>query len=125
MLCITAFSFFLCAVWNTTTAKRLAHDTRRGGDVTHARQKKQWTSPDHRKTTCRTRDDSDHMSLMLFFKKKGNNCLKKNDVNIIISEIKSKLKILSIAIYYPIKSEISPLKIIKICQNLSNFVKFV
>ena len=54
-----------------------------------------------------------------FFKKKGNNCLKKIDINVIISEIKSKLKILSIAIYHPIKSEISPLKIIKICQNLS------
>ena len=55
----------------------------------------------------------------IFFKKKGNNCLKKVDINIIISEIKSKLNILSIAIYYPIKSEISPLKIVKICQNLS------
>ena len=55
----------------------------------------------------------------IFFKKKGNNCIKKIDINIIISEIKSKFKILSIAIYHPIKSEISPLKIIKICQNLS------
>ena len=55
----------------------------------------------------------------IVFKKKGNNCLKKIDINVIISEIKSKLKILSIALYYPIKSEISPLKIIKICQNLS------
>ena len=55
----------------------------------------------------------------IIFKKKGNNCLKNIDINVIISEIKSKLKILSIAIYYPIKSEISPLKIIKICQNLS------
>ena len=55
----------------------------------------------------------------IFFKKKGNDCLKKIDINIIISEIKFKLKISSIAIYYPIKSEISPLKIIKICRNLS------
>ena len=55
----------------------------------------------------------------LFFKKKGNNCLKNTDINVIISETKSKLKILSIAIYYPIKSEISPLNVIKICQNLS------
>ena len=55
----------------------------------------------------------------IIFKKKGNNSLKKKDINIIISEIKFKLKILSIAVYHPIKSEISPLKIIKICQNLS------
>ena len=54
-----------------------------------------------------------------YFKKKGNKWLKINDINIIISEIKSKLKISSISIYYPIKSEISPLKIIEICRNLS------
>ena len=55
----------------------------------------------------------------IIFNKKGNNCLKKIDINIIISEINSKLKISSIAIYHPIKSEISPLKINKICQNFS------
>ena len=55
----------------------------------------------------------------IFFKKKGNDCLKNIDINVIISEIKSKLKILSIAIYHPIKSEISPLKLIEICKNLS------
>ena len=55
----------------------------------------------------------------IFFEKKGNNCLKKIDISVIISEIKSKSEILSIAIYYPIESEISPLKIIKICKNLS------
>ena len=54
-----------------------------------------------------------------FFKKKGNDCLKTIDFNLIISEIKSKLKILSIGIYYPINSEISPLKLIEICKNLS------
>ena len=53
------------------------------------------------------------------FKKKGNNCLKTIDFNLIISEIKSKLKILSIGIYHPINSEISPLKLIEICKNLS------
>ena len=53
------------------------------------------------------------------FNKKGNGCLKKKDINLIISEIKSKFKISSIAIYYPIKSEISPLKLIEICKNLS------
>ena len=41
------------------------------------------------------------------------------DIELIILEIKSKLKISSIGIYYPIKSEISPLKLIKICKNLS------
>ena len=54
-----------------------------------------------------------------FFKRKGNNWLKKKDIIIIISEIKSKLKISSVSIYYPIKSEISSLQIIKICKNLS------
>ena len=46
------------------------------------------------------------------FKTRGNDCLKTKDVRLIISEIKSKLKISSIGIYYPIKSEISPLKVI-------------
>tara|TARA_B100000989_G_scaffold250873_1_gene198764 strand:+ start:44 stop:607 length:564 start_codon:yes stop_codon:yes gene_type:complete len=55
----------------------------------------------------------------IFFKIKGNDCLKKIDVTTIILEIKSKLKISSIGIYHPIKSEISPLKIIEICKNLS------
>ena len=55
----------------------------------------------------------------IFFKIKGNDCLKKIDFNSIILEIKSKLIISSIAIYHPIKSEISPLKIIEICQNFS------
>ena len=54
-----------------------------------------------------------------FFKNKGNDCLKTKDFNLIISEIKSKLKISSIGIYYPIKSEISPLKLIEICKTLS------
>ena len=53
------------------------------------------------------------------FNKKGNDCLKKKDINLIISEVKSKFKILSVAIYYPIKSEISPLKLIEICKKLS------
>ena len=51
------------------------------------------------------------------FYKKGNDCLKKKDVKLIISEIRSKFKISSIAIYYPIKSEISPFKLIKICKS--------
>ena len=55
----------------------------------------------------------------ILFKKNGNDCLKKIDINIIISDIKSKLKVFSIGIYHPIKSEISPLKIIEICKNLS------
>ena len=55
----------------------------------------------------------------IIFNKKGNECLKRIDINIIISEVKFKLKISSIGIYYPIKSEISPLKIIEICKNLS------
>ena len=55
----------------------------------------------------------------IFFKKKGGECLKSNDIKVIILEIKSKLKISSIGIYYPIKSEISPLKLIEICKNLS------
>ena len=55
----------------------------------------------------------------IFFKKKGNECLKLKDIEVIILEIKSKLKISSIGIYYPIKSEISPLKLIEICENLS------
>ena len=48
----------------------------------------------------------------IFFKKKGRECLKLKDLKLIILEIKSKLKISSIGIYYPIKSEISPLKLI-------------
>ena len=55
----------------------------------------------------------------IIFKKQGNDCLKKNDINEIISQIKAKSKISSIAIYYPIKSEISPLKLIKIFQKMS------
>ena len=55
----------------------------------------------------------------IFFKKKGSECLKLKDIEVIILEIKSKLKISSIGIYYPIKSEISPLKLIEICKNLS------
>ena len=55
----------------------------------------------------------------IFFKNKGSECLKLKDIKAIILEIKSKLKISSIGIYYPIKSEISPLKIIEICKNLS------
>ena len=55
----------------------------------------------------------------MFFKKKGNDCLKIVDFYLIISEIRSKFKISSMGIYYPIKSEISPLKLIKICKKLS------
>ena len=55
----------------------------------------------------------------IFFKKKGNECLKLEEINEIIVEIKSNLKISSIAIYHPIKSEISPLKLIEICKSLS------
>ena len=55
----------------------------------------------------------------IFFKKKGNDCLKEIDINSIISDIKSKITITSVGIYYPIKSEISPLKLIKICKKLS------
>ena len=55
----------------------------------------------------------------LSFKKKGNNCLKVNKIDEIISEINSKLNILSIGIYYPIKTEISPLKLVEICKKLS------
>ena len=55
----------------------------------------------------------------IFFKKKGSECLKLKEIEVIILEIKSKFKISSIGIYYPIKSEISPLKLIKICKKLS------
>ena len=55
----------------------------------------------------------------IFFKKKGSECLKLKDLKLIILEIKSKLKISSIGIYYPIKSEISPLRLIEICKNFS------
>ena len=55
----------------------------------------------------------------IFFKKKGSECLKLKDIEVIILEIKSKLKISSIGIYYPINSEISPLKLIEICKELS------
>ena len=55
----------------------------------------------------------------IFFKNKGSECLKLKDIEVIILKIKSKLKISSIGIYYPIKSEISPLKLIEICKNLS------
>ena len=55
----------------------------------------------------------------IFFKKKGNECLKLIDIKVIILEVKSKLNISSIGIYYPKNSEISPLKIIEICKNLS------
>ena len=55
----------------------------------------------------------------IFFKKKGNECLKLNDIKLIILEIKSKFNISSISIYHPINSEISPLKIIDICKKLS------
>ncbi len=55
----------------------------------------------------------------IIFKKKSSECLKLKDIKAIILEIKSELKISSIAIYYPIKSEISPLKVIEICKNLS------
>ena len=55
----------------------------------------------------------------IFFEKKGSGCLKIVDFDLIISEILSKFKISSIGIYYPIKSEISPLKLIEICKKLS------
>lgn len=55
----------------------------------------------------------------IYFKKKGNDCLKEKDFNLIISEIKSKIILKSVGIYYPINSEISPLKLIKICKNFS------
>ena len=55
----------------------------------------------------------------IFFKKKGSECLKFRDIEVIILEIKSKHKILSIGLYYPINSEISPLKLIEICENLN------
>ena len=45
--------------------------------------------------------------------------LKKKDIELIISEIQSKLKVSSVGIYHPIKSEISPLKLIKICKKMS------
>ena len=53
------------------------------------------------------------------FEKTGKDCLKKDILNEIISELNSELSILSIGIYYPIKTEISPLKLIEICKNLS------
>ena len=55
----------------------------------------------------------------IFFKNKGSECLKFKDIKAIILEIKSKIKISSIGIYYPIKSEISSLKLIEICKSLS------
>ena len=55
----------------------------------------------------------------IFCKKKGDACLKEVDIHLIISEIKSKIKIISLGIYHPTNSEISPLKLIKICNNLS------
>ncbi len=60
----------------------------------------------------------------IYFKKKGNDCLKEEQLNQLISEINSKLNIFSIAIYYPIKSEISPLKLLKICKSLSMEICF-
>ena len=55
----------------------------------------------------------------IFFKNNGNDCLKIIDINEILLEIKLKSKISSIGIYYPIKSEISPLKLIDISKKLS------
>ena len=55
----------------------------------------------------------------IFFKRKGCECIKFKDIKAIILEIKSKIKITSIGIYYPKKSEISSLKLIEICKNLS------
>ena len=55
----------------------------------------------------------------IFFKKKGNDCLKEIDIKSIISDIKSRITITSVGMYYPIKSEISSLKLIEICKNLS------
>ena len=55
----------------------------------------------------------------IFFRKIGNECLKLKDIELIILEIKSRLKISSIGIYHPIKSEISPLKLIDICKNFT------
>ena len=55
----------------------------------------------------------------LYFEKQGNECLNEFNVNTIISEIKSQLKISSVGIYYPISSEISPLKLIKIFNKMS------
>ena len=55
----------------------------------------------------------------IHFKNKGNDSLKSEDIILIIAEIKSKFKISSIGIYHPVKSEISPLKLIEICKNLS------
>ena len=53
------------------------------------------------------------------FKRKGNDCIKEIDINLIISEIKSKITITSVGIYHPTKSEISPLKLIEICKKFS------
>ncbi|MDC3063721.1 5-formyltetrahydrofolate cyclo-ligase [Alphaproteobacteria bacterium] len=55
----------------------------------------------------------------IYFKKNGNDCLKSKDINVILSEVLSKFKISSIGIYYPTKSEISPLKLIEISKKLS------
>ena len=44
----------------------------------------------------------------IFFKKKGSECLKLKDIEVIILEIKSKLKISSIGIYYPCLLYTSP-----------------
>ena len=58
----------------------------------------------------------------IFFKNKGSECLKFKDIKAIILEIKSKIKISSIGIYYPIKSEISSLKLIEICKNTNELI---
>ena len=52
------------------------------------------------------------------FKMIGSNCINKASLFNFISSIKKNVYPKSVGIYYPIQSEISPLKLIEICNEL-------
>ena len=52
------------------------------------------------------------------FKMIGTNCISKSSLFNLILSIKKKMLLKSIGIYYPIGTEISPLKLIEICNEL-------
>ena len=52
------------------------------------------------------------------FKMIGKNCISKSTLFNFISSIKKKISPKSVGIYYPIQSEISPFKLIQICNEL-------
>ena len=52
------------------------------------------------------------------FKMIGKNCISKSSLFNLILSLKKKLLLKSIGIYYPIGTEISPLKLIEICNEL-------